>query len=112
MSTQKLAELVTRLIRLTDQDRIEWTLGPDERSVMAAFPSYGVSLREHGSDFVIDIYNQQGNIIESIRDPEVAPWIPNSFQLMRSMYASARRRALGIDQAIDTLLDELPGDRF
>ena len=93
---------------MTVEARIDWTISADNVSILTAFPSFGVSIRKQGIDYALTIFDKSGEVVETVRDPAVTPYLPTAYTLMGEIYDRGRRNALGIDAAIDSLLDELP----
>lgn len=62
--------------------------------------------------------NSQNTVIEEATNNDLEfddISVPNSYKLMSELHAAARRQALGVDQALDTLLESLsdePGQGF
>ena len=113
MATNKLSQLVLKLIKDTDAGILEWQPTVDEdETFQVVFPSYTIKIWQHRSDTIVGIYNERGILIESVSsqllDSEETPIDTPNFRIgMDSMYSKARRVALGADGAIDSLLSEL-----
>lgn len=64
-----------------------------------------------GQDTLIEIVNSGGAIIDSFTDVELAAETgarpEATYKKMNSLYTSARRAALGVDAALDKLIEEL-----
>ena len=61
-------------------------------------------------DIVLQLFNEKGELIEEVDDTdfkvgELAPGYP--FPFMAEIHAMARRAVMGVNKAIDSILDEL-----
>ena len=110
---EKLLILLKKLHENTVAGKLDWTITTQKDVFQAAFPSHTVRLSSEGSEYepddVIHILDEAGNIIERTSDPELTMLFKDArpFDLMKNLYSLARRRALGVDSALDSLLGEL-----
>ncbi|MGA8551587.1 MAG: hypothetical protein WB678_15260 [Stellaceae bacterium] len=118
METEKYQELVKRLIDKTNRREIDWKESSFSGVYQVAFSNYSITIGEESSprqsapDYVISIINSDGNTMDSFsdvtldagRDPERGL---NYFEILRDLYGKARRQALGVDKALDEILNEL-----
>jgi hypothetical protein len=110
---EKLLKLVQRLLDKTKAGETKWeeTVWPD--SFQTSFPNnvVRISKNENGAvtDYVISVLNEVGTAIESADDAELSKAFPRAevYRIMSELYGIARRRALGVDAALDSLLSEL-----
>lgn len=116
LSTEaRMFALITRLHANTAQGKIQWERTSAQEVYQASFPNYAVRVSRKqgdpdvGPDYFVSVRDEQGSVIESVGDVEVDQAVPNSraYQLMSELHAMARRRALGVDKALDSLLNEL-----
>ena len=117
MAQSKIARLVQRIHDKTSKGELDWEEAVKENCYTVAFPNYSVQIRFSqnplgGEDYYFSIYNEQGKMIESVNDEtldgsESPPEEEYYFKLMRNIYDSARRLALGTDEAIDSILEDL-----
>lgn len=110
MAESKLVAFVTQLSKKTDEGKISWEKTLDEGVYQSNFPGFSVHLFQRKADIVIQIYNDEGLLIEEIADPDISNEIINgetAYTAMSKMYSLARRKALGVDKALDALLAEL-----
>ena len=118
MSYPKMVYLVQGLYRRTDAERVEWEETEIEGVFQAAFPEYSVSLEMqlpdgHGpgsEDYVLSIFNARGLKIEEVSDVDLAEDLADSYEVMKHLYRAARRKAMGVDQALDSILSSLGQD--
>ena len=111
----RLGEVVTRLARKTVANEINWKRTETEGVFQHALPNYTLRFSEEdiegqtSPDYVLTIYNQDGEVIEEVGDPELARHedVDDAFNIMREAYEAARRQAMGIDKALDELMNYL-----
>ena len=115
MAYQKMAEFIWGLIHGTEQGKLLWDETEKEDVYQLAFPEYTVRVYEdypEGGDYPIiflSIHNDKGVQIERVSESGFseyehgASWLPN-------LYEAARRRAMGVEDALDKLLASLPKD--
>jgi len=78
-----------------------------------ALPSYVLRLAtaqgRGGEDYIVSIVDAFGTVLESASDVDVKKAFPavQAYALMKELYEMARRSALGVDAALDSLLAEL-----
>ena len=114
MADLKIYKLILSLYRKTEDGEIKWTRSIDQE-YLASFSDYSVGVSQHANgktgytNVYLTIYDAQGEQIESAVDTEFAkdPTTVNAAEKLNSLYTSARRMALGVDNALDTLLMEL-----
>ena len=120
MAYKKIAELVYRLSVLTERKQIQWERTPDDAEFQCSFPGYSIVLAFHYIEpdgfrdpevpvWVLSIRDRKGTIVESVNDDELREFIPAASRVMRDMWDSARRQALGVEAAVDQLLGYLGG---
>ena len=58
---------------------------------------------------VVSILNESGNVIECATDVDISKAFPQAkaLQLTEELYTTARRQALGVDGALDSLLADI-----
>ena len=95
------------LIQKTNNGSLRWEATAAEGVYQVSFPRFTVQISERGNDFVLTILNSEGTLLEEAADPEFQGKIENPFSRMQQLYVNARRQALGVDAALDELLNEL-----
>jgi hypothetical protein len=65
-----------------------------------------------GHDISVILYDDQGRVLDETDDVEVSKAFPNDKGLIWSLFADARRKALGVDAALDKILKDLPDDEI
>jgi hypothetical protein len=111
--------MVERLYKKTIARSLSWSLDSQDDSVDVVISGKIVSLRRsnnsNGEPIEIVTIYKDGNPIESFSDedlgfaPDDLP-LPTYWQLMVALHDTASRQALGADDAIDEILDELDDD--
>ena len=118
MSYPKMVYLVQKLYRRTDDGTAEWEETDIEGVFQAPFPEYTVRLSMHSpdghvpgsEDYVLSILNARGLKIEEVSDVDLAEDLADSYEVMKHLYRAARRKAMGVDQALDSILSALGKD--
>jgi hypothetical protein len=112
---QKLFTLVQKLHAKTLAGGVVWERTSTNNAFQTSFPTFVVRLYERwedgaeSPDYVISIRDESGLTVERASDVELTKAIPNcnAFAIMRELYTMARRQALNVDSALDSLLAEL-----
>jgi hypothetical protein len=118
---RKLSDLVLALAKKTEQGKVSWEKTAEEEVYQVAFPNYTIHLltrpsdESEGLDYLLRIMDEDGTLIEEVSDVDLGGG-GVFFKAMDQMYKSARRRALGVDKALDAIFaslgeDELPMDQ-
>ncbi|HLL75458.1 MAG TPA: hypothetical protein VK421_09330 [Pyrinomonadaceae bacterium] len=111
MASTKLNQLIDLLYERTQKGQVNWESTPDEDAFVVHFSELSLSIRsgydEDGDEFVsISLRNQNGRVIDNDyfwdAMTETGAW-DKAF----SLYSAAKRKALGVDEALDRILDEL-----
>ena len=110
----RMLKLVQRLHAKTQAGELQWEKTATANVFQAAFPSYVVRLSVQtgvggGTDYYVSIRDDAGNLIEQASDVTINSVMRGSkvFELMSELYSMARRKAMGVDKALDSLLTEL-----
>ncbi len=117
----KLTEFVLKLAKRTTEGKVTWERTVLDGVYQAAFPDYTVKLFKRDSrygedsavDVVIQILNSEGELLDEIDDATLSDGRDGGriYKVMSEMYSLARRRAMGVEAALDSLLDELGPDQ-
>lgn len=114
MSSERVANLLMALKKKTDLGELHWTETESRAVFQVSFASYSVRLYQDANpfdsdetDIVFQIINDSGDVVEEVRDTELSSWFEKPFVFMRDLYESARRRAMGVDDAIDEIMRSL-----
>lgn len=114
MADDKLVKLVRGLKKQTDAGRINWEPSDLVGVFQVSYPNYsiriGVKVRSGGvEDIWISIINDIGDVVESFSDLTLKG-MEKPYDVMASIYAEARRVAMGVNAALDELLIDIGVD--
>ena len=115
MTNEKYLELIDRLVARTQAASAPWETTATNGQFSLSLAAYSVTIsRVHSGtdwDTVIGIEDSLGNAIDSVRDTDLAESSrmnnPEFYDYINALYDGARRHALGIDKALDTVLKAL-----
>jgi hypothetical protein len=123
MAHAKIVDVVKKLHERVREGKVQWGQTESSDVYEAAFPLYAVRVGKRRSaipdagpgevDYVVAIYNAEGTLIEEIDDPGLREASSGeitgvaAYNMMKDLYESARRSAMGVDEALDSLLSEL-----
>ena len=118
MPDNKLIKMIGLLQRRTDEQKISWEQAVDEDVYQTAFPNYTVQLGYKESstqfgdiDYFIRILDEDNKIVEEATDVDLHNELVNedmnTYKVMENLYKSARRQAMRVDKAINSILSEL-----
>lgn len=118
MSYPQMVYLVQKLYGRTDDGSVEWGETEIEGVFQATFLEYIVCLSMQSpdghvpgsEDYVLSILNAHGLKIEEVSDVDLAEDLADSYEVMKHLYKAARRKAMGVDQALDSILSSLGQD--
>lgn len=109
----KLVLLIERLHAKSQLDEIAWEETSDQDTFQVSFPYY---VAEIGTEIVLGksfvtfrLRDQVGRTIEHVSDVDLDESRPSTGigLTMRELYKMARRRAYGVDSALDSVLGNL-----
>jgi hypothetical protein len=114
MSESKIVRLIQGVVRQTSAGKIDWEVTEREEVFQASFANYSIRLShseaDMGVDYWLTIINNEGLVIESVSDVQVRDELDGAYKIMEGLYANARRVALGVDKALDDLLNIFDDD--
>lgn len=117
MAENKYWTLIRRLNAETHRNKIAWEKMAIEGAYQAVFMGYTIVLEtsEPGAPAMqyMRIMNPAGELIEVITDEDInnSTSSKGAFSLMCDTYGAARRRAMGVEAALDMILGTLdPAD--
>jgi len=108
-----MVELIKRLLASSAKGKVDWEPTVNEGVYQAAFADFSVQVRvrtgQLSDDYGLQIYDREGRLMEDVWDTDLDSSSAGSANLerMRALYTVARRRALGVDEALDKILSEL-----
>ena len=116
MGDEKLARIITSLLRKTKNGEIRWEETSSNSKFMVSFSRGNITIDLRTDEFgdeivVIEIQNEYGKTAEEITASGVREWMQNSESVFLELYQLARRHALRIEEILDQLLldlDDIP----
>jgi hypothetical protein len=111
----KTATFILRLYLATKNDRIKWEKTVEDNTFQTSFANYSLKINMWDSDdsgyiYVLSIVNSDGIEIARIMPEDVSNFTfekKTSVAVFRDIYEKARRTALGIEKALDDLIESL-----
>ncbi|BBP57789.1 hypothetical protein [Pseudomonas sp. St316] len=112
MSYPKIAKLIDVLLKQTENGSLQWAQTETSDMFQASFPRYSVRLYIQADnpievDYVLQILNELGEIVEEVSDPDLNDVMASPYQVMRRLHDAARRSAMGVESALDEILEFL-----
>ena len=118
MADDKLVTLARRLHKQSRAGNVAWEKTDEEGVYEADFADYAVQLSEVVDEepiYFIRIFDREGVLLEEFSDEDLTellnretPTEPSvMFELMAETFRKARRAAMGVDGAVDTILSAL-----
>jgi hypothetical protein len=96
------------LLEKTRDQKVTWESGPLSGSFYSKIGENSVGIRQVRDDFYLVIYNTDGDVVEEVSDPEFNnEGFQHAFGVMKDLFISAKRDALGTDRIVSSVLDEL-----
>lgn len=111
MVIEKLVTLVQQIYEKTKSGELKWEETSEEGTFLVAFPNYVVQItmtpetESHYATYILRILNERSIIIEEITSASLSEYYSREF--FKELYEEARRKALGTEDAIDSLLESL-----
>lgn len=112
MSDNRMALLVKRLVEKTNKKELAWEATAAEDEFAVAFSSYAVTV-SHDPDedeYLVTLSDSGGQVIDELSPSDFESYDLNyedPAQVFALLYSEARRTAMGIDEALDSILAEL-----
>lgn len=117
MAASKPIRLLLQLLQKSHEGKVKWEKTVEDGEFQAAFPGFSVRLSTRPShdtpddiDYLLSIFNEQGELIEVMSDSDLlhqGQSSPPAYKLMAELYGIARRTAMGVEQALDAILEQL-----
>ena len=112
MISDEYYELIAKLVKRTLSGEVNWKATSDDNQFVLYFNNFSLSVyqatdQNSGEEFArIVLLNDDGKEIDSF-------WVSERdehWEIASNLFTGARRKALKIDEALHTILDELDGD--
>lgn len=113
MSTEKIVTLATKLYNQTAASKLHWSGTAVKSEFQASFPNYSVHVKyetdfENGRNtYYLVILNEDGDIIDIVDDYDIEKFTGIPSNILQSLFEEARRSALGVNKAVDSILSAL-----
>jgi ketosteroid isomerase-like protein len=113
----KIERLIRQLLAKSNEGKVKWERTVDTGEFQAAFPGYSVRVHSRPSqysdalDYFLELRDDEGELMEVISDSDLSAEMrnatPNAYAIMKDLFEVARRTAMGVESALDTILSEL-----
>lgn len=116
MSENKMLVLINKLAERTGKGNLEWKSTEASGVYQTSFPKYSVRLairknqRVADLDYVVQIIDNSGELVEEVDDTDFGSG--DHYEVMKELYEGARRKAKGVDDALDSILEDLDEDEL
>ena len=120
MSQEQPRVFVERICERTLASKIQWEKTSTESVFQAILAGYIVRFRHDadGNQYIIELYNSDNELVDKFDDQQFDcpdPEYPGPpeypmFTMMERAFAAARRKAMGIEDALNKILRELQDD--
>lgn len=111
MADEKVVKLIRGLSKQTLAGKVGWEATEREGVFQVSYPNYSIriSIKEmdRGDDVWLTIINDVGDVVESVSDMTIKGSLPNAYSIMSNIYSEARRVAMGVNAAIDEILNDM-----
>lgn len=108
MSQTSFVELIKLLVERTNKNLQHWEQGPRQGTFYTQIGANSVSIKAVAEDYVITLYNQDGDQVDEISDPALKQGgFERAYGVMGELFDMARRNALGADKVLNDILNEL-----
>jgi len=114
MALDKRAILLARIIDATQNGTIDWQKDSSRNSFVASFSTYSVRIRSEPDpnspedDYNLAIIDGFGDVVEEFdHSPLVDNGIRDAYSQLKKLHEMARRRAMGVETALDSLIKEI-----
>jgi hypothetical protein len=106
MIDDRIVRLVQLLLEKTSAGEIRWEETPTSNTFQCSLSNYSVLISQTsfrdapGATQSLAVANEEGRIIEEVESGALG----SNDWLLRDLFALARRKALGVDKALDEML--------
>lgn len=111
----RLSTLVRLLDEKTQAGVVFWEKTGEDGIYEAVFDAFNLKIYKRlnpvdykaQEDIYIGIYDQVGTLLDEVTDLEIESSLSDAYERMARIYQLARRRALGVDRAIENIIAQL-----
>jgi hypothetical protein len=120
MTENKIVILVSKIETNTISNALTWEATAETNEFQTTLANFVVRIGEQFDredpehpDYVLKIIDQNGNTMESTTNSDLVKMEHTTFgerhpyEVMKSVFMLAKRQALGVDKALDSILSEL-----
>jgi hypothetical protein len=113
----KVVELLRRLTLGTEEGRVRWEATARPDTFQATFPRYSVTIRSDEDPeswretFEFAILNQEGSVMEKATPGSLSTEDATSLATLQTLFTAARRNAMGLNEALDEIMEDLPEEK-
>ena len=114
MSNKKIANIVEKINEKTTAGLLEWESTETEGTYQVSFVNYSVRILSKynpqyadENDYIIQVMNSNGELVEEVYDEEFKGFLDKAYDKMKNIHELARRQVMGVDKALESILDEL-----
>ena len=112
MVQDKLIALIETLAEKSEAEDLEWEAAAGSNSYQINFPRYTVTIFELDDEEVpayrLTITNERGELVETV----LASNFGGMYQQLETVFSGARRKAMGVDSALDEILSSVVQQSF
>lgn len=100
--------LIDVLINNTRRSKLAWEQGPTSNMYYTTIDGIGISLNYKNNDYILALYNQNGEIVETVSDVNFSEsGFSDAYEKMQAAYDLAKATATGSEKIVDELLKKL-----
>lgn len=110
----KAQKIFFKLHEKSKRGEINWEETEKQAEFQAALPAYSIRIGKeedetYGTFYLLKIFNQEGRMIEEIGAGDIAEGIGSMTAQgqMKELHEMARRTAMRVEEALDSILSEL-----
>jgi hypothetical protein len=120
MAENKIVILVSKIETNTISNALNWEATAETNEFQTTLANFVVRIGEQFDpeypehpDYVLKIIDHDGNTMESTTNADLVKMehktfgVRHPYEVMQSIFKMAKRQALGVDKAIDSILSEL-----
>lgn len=110
MSYRKIANLVDMVAKQTADRQLSWDRTEINNAYQVSFSEYVIRLFNNGKGFRFVIYDVFGDVVEEVSDRDLKDFYAEPFEMMNDLFGNVRRQAMGVDEALDSIMKDLRGE--
>ncbi len=109
-------DLILKLAERTAEDKVNWERTAEAGIYQVSFPKYSVQIfarenRDRPDDIIVQVLDDTGSVVEEASDVDLtSARVNDAYPTMLTLYKNARRKAMGVEQALDAILKKLDED--